>query len=142
MSRSQTSKISSALRKRLGGDDCLSAGFRYPVYKIAKMFGWDGMFDHKGKKLINTLYNTGIEYDPKIWEYKMEKLLKKSHKKKVVIISDLEHPCQAEMIKRASKSTLIICGSSEELDSGGLIDVYVDSDMSTEYVVNLIMEKI
>lgn len=142
-SRSRSSKLSSALRKAMSNDDTITAGFRYPVHKIALMFGWDNQFDERGKKLINTLYNTGVEYDKDIWIKKMETLIKRSSKrKKTIIITDMESPSQADRIKNIDNIRLIVCGDNETMRKGGLIDVYVESDKSIDTLVEEIMKEI
>ncbi|MDP3013036.1 MAG: hypothetical protein Q8M92_02255 [Candidatus Subteraquimicrobiales bacterium] len=142
-SRSRSSKLCNELKKAMSNQDTMTAGFRYPVVKIAKMFGWDGRYDERGKKLINTLYSCGIEYDKDIWVKKMEKLVKKTHvKKKTIIISDIDSKKQVDMLNRIDSVRLIVCGDNAFLEKDGLIDIFVESDKPIEEVVAQIMKRI
>lgn len=142
-SRSKASKLSAALRKALSDSDTLTAGFRYPVCKIARMFGWDNKHDERGKKLINTLYNAGIEYDKNVWLDKMDAFIKRAKKqKKSIIITDMDSPEQARKIRDMESVRLIVCGDNDILHRSGLIDIYVDSDRTVDDIVGDILRKI
>jgi len=121
----------------------MHAGFRYPACKIAKMFGWDGKYDAKGSKLVNTLYNAGKDYDRDIWVRKMDNLLsKKTIKKKIVIITDMEDRSEYHCVSAIDNKKVIICGGLDDIQNSGIIDIYVDSSEPICYIVDKIMEKI
>lgn len=131
-SKTKSMKLVNALKKELSHGNTVIAGFRYPVHKIAKMFGWDNKMDERGKKLINTLYNAGIEYDRNIWIDKMEKLVRRvSKQKKTIIISDAETPHQIDMLRSVDNVRVIMCGEDVCRDTR-LIDIYIDSEKPAE----------
>lgn len=142
-SRSRSAKISAQLRKALSDEDTLTAGFRYPVCRVAKMLGWDCKYDERGKKLISTIYNAALEYDRDFFIDKMETLVKKvSRRKRNIIITDVDDRRQVQMLRRMDTLRLIMCGDNDSLHRENLIDVYVESERPVEDIVAEIMEKI
>jgi hypothetical protein len=138
-SRSRTDKLYAKLKKELSDPDALCASFQYPVYKAAKMLGWNGKFDHKGRKLVSTIYGAGEEYDKEQFVRKMEALLL-GIRKKTVIVSDVKSKKQIDMLQSISGVKLIVCGDSRGKEDD-LINVYAgDDDIGS--IVKKIVNKI
>ena len=141
-SKGRTAKLAAAIKKALSDDDTVTAAFRYPVHKIARMFGWDNRLDERGRKLVETLYNAGTEYNKDLWLDKMEKFISRGNvSKKTIIITDVDSHRQVEMLKKMDNVKIIVCGDSSILGKRDLLDVQVDSDVSIDDAVSEIMRE-
>ncbi|MDD2297519.1 MAG: hypothetical protein PHX79_06860 [Sphaerochaetaceae bacterium] len=138
-SRSRSDKLYSRLKKELCDPDAIMASFQYPAYKAARILGWDGKFDLRGRKLVATIYNAGEEYDKDRCIKKMEDLLVHS-KRRAVIISDVKSKKQIDMLKSVAGIKLIVC-SDNESQCDGLITVYT-GDGDIDDIVPRIMKKV
>ncbi len=138
-SRSLSDKLYHRLKRAINNPSIMSASFQYPAQKAAKILGWDGKFDPRGRKLITTVYAAGEEYDRDQFIKKMETLLNTTHKSSV-IVSDVKTKRQIDMLQSVPGVKLIVCGDSiSECD--GVIKVYA-GDGDIDSIVRKIIKKI
>jgi hypothetical protein len=76
--------------------------FASGVKSVAKVMGWDGVKDEKGRKLLQAIGEVGRQYDPHIWVKSIENFqlaLCIQDGAKIVFVDDWRFPNEASFMK-------------------------------------------
>lgn len=123
--KTETSILLSSFVDSLGFLDFVTMNFAYGVKFTAKeSFGWDGVKDKKGRRLLQEVGNTGRNYDIAIWaKQTVQRILSNPCLYDFVFIDDWRFPNEANYLKESLSDlylvkTLYISAPNREILKG------------------------
>ena len=113
--------------------------FAQKVKEIASdCYGWDGVKDEKGRRLLQNIGRTGREYDPKLW---IDDCINRiSLNSNIALITDLRFRNEMDSIKKVYPNTKVVLvrGRASDLgsNSGDISEHDLDGFSDFDYVLD------
>ena len=90
--------------------------FAYKVKEIAKQFGWDGVKDEKGRKLLQSVGQTGRAYDKDLWAKDCAQRI--AAYSGLALVTDLRFRNEMNVVKEAFPDAKVILVKGRAADLG------------------------